>query len=383
MSGLHPGINPFRPGAGRMPPLLAGRESELALAERRLQELSTGTPPSRGLLLYGPRGNGKSVLLERIAERARDVGLRAEKLPPAALRSEDRLIRILQERAGLVGDRLSGVQVGMLGGALERATPTQDVTQLFADWVGGASSPLVVLLDEVHTLAPEVGSAFFGATHAAGAKSLPFLLIAAGTPGASRQLRRAGTFTERDLQRVPIGRLDASSTVAALVGPARNAGRPLSEDAARLLTVESQNYPYFVQLLGSAAWDAAAEAGESIVSTVAASRGIADGHREMAQFYAERFSEAEERGLSGALEAVATLFAEAPEGASDVQLETALVRIAASPDAWIALRTSLTDLGILWETSSGNWQMGIPSFGQYVLQRRSRTVRDPEAFSPK
>ena len=113
--------NPFRPGAGQMPPYLAGREAELALAEDRLDELRGGTAPARGILFYGPRGNGKTVLLERIAARARDLELRAERLPPDALRDEGRLVRFLRERARLTGGRLTGVQPGPLGATAERA----------------------------------------------------------------------------------------------------------------------------------------------------------------------------------------------------------------------------------------------------------------------
>ena len=104
--------NPFRPGAGQMPPYLAGREAELALADKRLRQLAGGTAPAQGILFYGPRGNGKTVLLEHIAARARDLGLRAEDFPPAALRDEGQLIRSLRQRARLTGGRADRSPVG-------------------------------------------------------------------------------------------------------------------------------------------------------------------------------------------------------------------------------------------------------------------------------
>ena len=30
---------------------------------------------------------------------------------------------------------------------------------------------------------------------------------------------------------------------------------------------------------------------------------------------------------------------------------------------------TLSDLGVLWETPDGGWEMGIPSFGDYILDR--------------
>lgn len=57
-----------------MPPLLAGRESELEAAERLLADLGRGVSPSQDLFFYGPRGNGKTTLLLELERRARERG---------------------------------------------------------------------------------------------------------------------------------------------------------------------------------------------------------------------------------------------------------------------------------------------------------------------
>ena len=54
--------NPYRPGAGHMPPYLAGRENELHEARRRLSQ----TVVTENLVLTGLRGVGKTVLLDKI-----------------------------------------------------------------------------------------------------------------------------------------------------------------------------------------------------------------------------------------------------------------------------------------------------------------------------
>src|SRR4051812_13738928 len=52
--------NPFRPGAGHMPPYLAGREQEKNDFERLLKQETI----LENLVLTGLRGLGKTVLLE-------------------------------------------------------------------------------------------------------------------------------------------------------------------------------------------------------------------------------------------------------------------------------------------------------------------------------
>ena len=62
--------NPFTPGAGYLPPELAGRnqiidDGNVVAMRTKLQRAE------RGLMLIGQRGVGKTVLLKYLSERAR------------------------------------------------------------------------------------------------------------------------------------------------------------------------------------------------------------------------------------------------------------------------------------------------------------------------
>ena len=66
--------NPFTPGAGYLPPQLAGRnrvieDGEVVAMRTKLQRAE------RGLMLIGPRGVGKTVLLKCLSEHARENGI--------------------------------------------------------------------------------------------------------------------------------------------------------------------------------------------------------------------------------------------------------------------------------------------------------------------
>ena len=368
------GRNPFQPGRGVLPPLIAGRERELEAAEERLAALARGESPPEDLLFYGPRGNGKTTLRIEVEHRARDRHLRVERFPVDALTDRSRLVRHLQERAGVLGTQVTSVPIARSGVAGTPPAPTEDIEQLFAAWVGAAGArPTLITLDEAQALEPGAARPFFEAIQERKSGPAPFLVLAAGTPDAPRRLREAATFNERGFEPVPVGRLERSDTTAALAEPARATGRPIAPDALALLAEESQDYPYFVQRLGHAAWRAAARAGTGGISLAAAGRGIAESGARIERFYEGRYREARARRVAPALKPLARLFSENDGRVTEGQLEWLLRTIVGEdtvPFDDQALEQELSDLGVVWSVRAGAWEMGIPSFADYLLRRR-------------
>lgn len=81
---MDPVANPFRPGAGRRPPLLAGREAVLdafGVVRGRAEELGEG---DRSWVLHGLRGVGKTVLLNELLAQVSDRGWMTAKVEAGA-----------------------------------------------------------------------------------------------------------------------------------------------------------------------------------------------------------------------------------------------------------------------------------------------------------
>ncbi len=295
--------------------------------------------------------------------------MRAEELPAECIESKGELVRCLRERAGLAEERITGAQVAGFGISTALSEPTPDIPEMLLRWIELDSSPLVLLLDEAHVIHPEAGGAFFRAVQRATARELPFLLIAAGTPDAPRRIRACGAFTERMLQRVGIGRLARPETLRALVEPARNSGRPLEDRAAGRLAAESRDYPFFVQLLGRAAWDTAARSGTGRIAPEHAEAGIAAVAPEIGELYEERLDEARSRAVESVLPSLAARFHRRggrPLSALEVgPLMRELAAETTPPGDPSRLLETLSDLGVLWRSAAG-WEPGIPSFISYV-----------------
>lgn len=67
--------SPFRPGSGTLPPYLAGRVSEQSVIQDFLEDLAQRAAPPSDIVLYGPRGNGKTALLLWARKQAKSLGI--------------------------------------------------------------------------------------------------------------------------------------------------------------------------------------------------------------------------------------------------------------------------------------------------------------------
>ena len=161
-------LGPFQAGDGGLPPYLAGRESEQEICGAFLSRLRNGRPPPREIVFHGPRGNGKTALLAWLRkEVAAFPGVDAIRLVPAAIRTETKLVERLLPSSWW--QRLAPSEVSLYG---IKWRPGQDRPPPLDEALAARSAkkPLVLLLDEAHTLAPEVGSALLNASQQVGTR---------------------------------------------------------------------------------------------------------------------------------------------------------------------------------------------------------------------
>src|SRR6266852_4679003 len=76
---MDPRLNPYAPGAGTPPPELAGRDDLIERSAIALDRIRAGRA-SRSFILYGLRGVGKTVLLNRIQRDAEGRGFATAKM---------------------------------------------------------------------------------------------------------------------------------------------------------------------------------------------------------------------------------------------------------------------------------------------------------------
>jgi len=221
--------NPFQPGYGVMPPLLAGRNRLKQNFRDRLASIRNHECNPTAIVLMGPRGCGKTALLEWVSREAK-----GHKLPVVKLTKEDFVsITELQQvlyNLDMPVDRLKKISVqGRLGDPegiagiqadyTQQSERSRSVNQKLVEGLTRLSRKgLVLLVDEAHDMPPEVGKFFYDTTQYVGLNH-PIMLVIAGTPDLKIVFACShATFSER-AQIERIGRLTKDEAREALTEP--------------------------------------------------------------------------------------------------------------------------------------------------------------------
>lgn len=283
---MDPRTNPYAPGAGSKPPELAGRDELIERAAIALDRIRAGRS-ARSLLLYGLRGVGKTVLLNRIRLDAEARGMSAvaiespegRSLPsliaPALRATLLRLSRGQAMKAGLARamqalgnfvralkvkfeDIEIGIEPGDEKGLADSGELELDLTDLLRE-VGIAArerrTAIVLSIDELQYVPENQFAALIAALHQISQRELPVALIGAGLPQLLGQAGRAKSYAERLFEFCPVDRLDEASAIRALCRPASREGVKYTKGAVAEILSQTLSYPYFLQEWGKHVWD--------------------------------------------------------------------------------------------------------------------------------
>ncbi|MGH3664712.1 MAG: ATP-binding protein, partial [Egibacteraceae bacterium] len=379
--------NPYTPGAGAPPPVLAGRDEELAEFDVLLGRLSLGRP-ERPLCVTGLRGVGKTVLLRRFEGLARRAGWRATFIEASEQEFELSLARglrsvLLAMDPGTRGRAAMQTALGVLraftlrlpGGAgirieaqpvrgrADAGDPASDLPELFdavADAAAGSGGGLLVLVDEAQILSgPQLAGLVTGLHQLAQRpQTVPISAALGGLPPLRSRVAAARTYAERLFNYRPIDRLDDVAARAALVEPALQEGVWWDDDAVLRTIAVSDGYPFFLQQYAQHAWDHARAEDRIDLAAVQAAEQSAGAALDNG-FFAARLGRASDAEL-GYLAALAYL---GPGTWRSTAVATAMGRSAQQVSA---LRERLIAKGLLYAPRRGEVAFTVPGCDDYL-----------------
>jgi hypothetical protein len=385
---MNPRINPFAPGAGVPPPELAGREHVIERAAVSLDRIRGGKA-ARSLILYGLRGVGKTVLLNRIRLDAEARGLvpvrmeaPEERSLPALLAPalKTALLRLHRGEAALAGGvralgalasfvtalkvKFNDIEIGLdiepEKGVADSGDLDSDLAELLVR-IGEAArargTAVVLFIDELQYVPEKQLASLIAALHGASQVPLPVTLVAAGLPQLMGLTGRAKSYAERLFEFVPIDRLDVPAARAALIVPAAREGVVFEEGALAEILARTRGYPYFLQEWGKHCWDVA---GASPITAANAERATIEALAELdASFFRVRFDRltpSEKRYMR----AMAALGA-GPHRSGDVAEALGRRVTAVAP-----VRNALIGKGMIYSPAHGDTAFTVPLFEGFM-----------------
>ena len=376
----------FTPGTGADPPALTGREREQAVLTQCLADLLGGASPPHDVVLTGPRGNGKTVLLNwfKRACREREPEVDVAALTPNDIPTRDALVDVLSPPPGLA--KLLPRKVGVAAvGSVEWAPRSGGMRNLRAELTARCRKrPLAVLLDEAHTLDLEVGRTLLNTSQQVRDEA-PFLLVLAGTPGLAAHLgaMNVSFWSRLDEGRLGIGLLSDAATRAALVEPLAAHGVSIDADALDSVVEDSQRYPYFIQVWGRALWHQRLTTGATRLTAEHAVAARPDVAARVTDYYEDRYLELDQSGWLAVAERVAARFQSVPTLTYE-ELKSAVAAGLAfnvDPGQAQAALTVLQRLGFVWRPPGQlppvRYEPGIPSLMAHVLDHAAPTPATP------
>ncbi len=263
----NPSPNPFRPGSGVFPPLLAGREQQTAIFEARAARARQGHPQHTALL--GEWAMGKTTLLvawRRARLAAGDVvvlsmaypqtpdsflaglasAIDVENSSRSNTRPEIELgldLGIATARLRRPGDGAERDLASCLRKLARRQREARHTTLVFIDDVSMLPGAADVLL-RLRALALELYAA-----------DLPVTFVVAGVPSLFSQVRAAHEPLVRFFEPLTVGPLGPNAAEDAIVKPLQRAKVEFDQEVVDDIVQLSGGRPYYLQKLAYHAYD--------------------------------------------------------------------------------------------------------------------------------
>ncbi len=387
---MDPIRNPFAPGAGAPPPELVGRDGILTSAAIALARIRIGRQ-AKSLMLVGLRGTGKTVLLDRIRDRAEAEGMitvrieapehrslpgmLAPQLRLALLalrrteRSRERATRALRALAGFArglkvkyGDIEVGIDVDPEAGLADNGDLEQDLVALLeaaGEAAQAAGTVLALFIDELQYVPEDQLGSLVTALHRCAQRTLPVVLMGAGLPQLPGQMGRAKSYAERLFEFPVVGPLNADDAAAAIRVPIEAEGESIADDAVHAIVERTEGYPYFLQEWGKFAWDVTENSPITVADVeLATSEAVASLDESFFRVRFDRLSPSEKRYLRAMAE-----LGPGPHRSGDIAAVVDRPVTSLAP-----LRAQLVHKGMVWSPSHGDTAFTVPLFDEFMCR---------------
>ncbi len=280
-------LNPFKPGAGHMPPHLAGRDIE----KQEFLYLISQKVILNNMVLTGLRGVGKTVLLNTfkpLAIQNNWLWVGADLSESASVSEGNLALRLMTDLAVLTSNIIiqkdditkigfhsesNSVEIKLTFNylvALYKKTPglVIDKLKFILEFVWQSIKDLninglIFAYDEAQNLSNQALKEQYplgillDVFQSLQKKDIPFMLVLTGLPTLFPKLVNSRTFSERMFRVIILKRLKENDSREAILKPIENKNCPvkLTDKSVDIIVNQSGGYPYFIQFICRETYD--------------------------------------------------------------------------------------------------------------------------------
>ena len=375
--------NPFNPTPGALPSVFEGRADEIKTFQKMLRDLDKNKPTPATLVLYAPRGNGKTALLTYIKDHTEElcaeIGVKNQITTISATPPQCNMSNMYQTITGTdmpIERSKTNAISGGIRAFLKMESKSEsthicgsEATSYFEVFKRTSDTQRTLLcIDEAHTMNRDNLRDLLQGAQQCTQNHIPVSVVLAGTPGLVDVINSCGaTFSQRYAE-MTLKPLEDDSARRVFENPFRSNGMSVPEEYVQEALSESNNYPYVLQLYGSFAWEYCVEEGVFESRPSLWENVSTEFEKEKNRMYRGRYDELRDKDLTEAAYEIAKLYADEDQYLPE-ELTESLEKIGIL-DAKEVLKT-MKELGYIWRPEPDNdfFECGIPSLMNYVIER--------------
>lgn len=382
------GLNPYRPGAGIKPLVLAGRDDAINTVKKAIDQVTSGAP-QRPIAFYGLRGVGKTVILNEVQDYASTKNVVYEHIEVS---ENDNFKNVIMQRVRKILHKLDTlalakgkvleafkalkaislafpggpeikVDIDALAGTADSGNFQNDLTDLMlilGEAAKEKNKTVCFFIDELQYLKEDDFEAIIASSHRVSQKSLPVQFICAGLPQILAKAADAKSYAERQFNFIELDRLKSPADKEAIEGPLKNTHVKIEDAATQEVIRVTGGYPYFIQEYGSILFERLAN--ELITAGFVNANEQAFYDKLDESFYRSRWNRATDTEKQY-MRAMAKIGGGGPYKSADVAANMKRKQESIGP-----LRAGLIHKGFIYSPAHSLIDFTVPGFDEYLMR---------------
>ena len=323
--------------------------------------------------IIGPRGSGKTTLLACAKNMAREKKIHVIRCPHMKDVTPGYAYRTLVER--MLGDdeiektTSRGFNKVVKAERTTRIKKRETYIKILAALL--RKKPVLLLLDEAVHYDEELLGMILQENQQFISDNLPLAMIIAGTPALDRHLSKLdATFINRS-EDIYINQLSDEAVREALREPFKKRKVKVDARALELMASWTNNYPYFIQIVGRLVWQVMQQADRSTVDLLLTQEAEPTMQKARDRYYHKVYTDIDRAKLLDQAEQMVDIIESADKALATRSVRERLGEAASlDEDQAREVFDKLFDLGLIW-LLDGKVAPALPSFFDYIKRQRN------------